>query len=104
MAIEVAAGITALLGAAEAVNKLTGVARDKGISLSQLALGWTLQQPGIASVIIGPRTREQLKDNLSALEVRFSQEELARIDAISPPGEVIVPFYQAEFGPHPHRF
>lgn len=90
--------------AAEAVNKLSGVAREKGIPLSQLALGWTLQQPGIASVIIGPRTREQLKDNLAALEVRFTKEELARIDAISPPGEVIVPFYQAEFGPHPHRF
>jgi len=90
--------------AADAVNKLTGIAREKGVPLSQLALGWTLQQPGIASVIIGPRTREQLKDNLAALEVRFSKEELAKIDAISPPGEVIVPFYQAEFGPHPHRF
>ena len=90
--------------AADAVNKLTGVAREKGIPLSQLALGWTLQQPGIASVIIGPRTRDQLKDNLAALEVRFSKEELAKIDTISPPGEVIVPFYQAEFGPHPHRF
>jgi aryl-alcohol dehydrogenase-like predicted oxidoreductase len=90
--------------AADAVQKLTGVAREKGVPLSQLALGWTLQQPGIASVIIGPRTREQLKDNLAALEVRFSKEELAKIDTISPPGEVIVPFYQAEFGPHPHRF
>jgi aryl-alcohol dehydrogenase-like predicted oxidoreductase len=90
--------------AADAVQKLTGLAREKGVPLSQLALGWTLQQPGIASVIIGPRTREQLKDNLAALEVRFSKEELAKIDTISPPGDVIVPFYQAEFGPHPHRF
>jgi aryl-alcohol dehydrogenase-like predicted oxidoreductase len=90
--------------AADAVNKLTGIAREKGISLSQLALAWVLQRPGIASTIIGPRTREQLTDNLAALEVRFSAEELTRIDAVSPPGGVIVPFYQAEFGPHPHRF
>jgi aryl-alcohol dehydrogenase-like predicted oxidoreductase len=89
--------------AADAVNKLTGIAREKGVPLSQLALAWTLQQPGIASVIIGPRTREQLSDNLAALEVKLSAEELARIDTISPPGGVIVPFYQAEFGPHAHR-
>jgi hypothetical protein len=40
---------------------------------------------------------------LAALEVRLTPEELTRIDTISPKGEVIVPFYQAEFGPHPHR-
>jgi hypothetical protein len=43
-------------------------------------------------------------DNLAALEVKFSKEDLARIDAISPPGDVIVPFYTAEFGPHPERW
>jgi aryl-alcohol dehydrogenase-like predicted oxidoreductase len=88
----------------EAVQKLTAIAAEKGIPVSQLALAWTLQQPGITSSIIGPRTREQLIDNVSALEVRLSREELARIDAISPPGDVIVPFYQAEFGPHPQHW
>jgi aryl-alcohol dehydrogenase-like predicted oxidoreductase len=88
----------------EAVQKLTAIAAEKGIPVSQLALAWTLQQPGITSSIIGPRTREQLIDNVSALEVRLSPEELARIDTISPPGDVIVPFYQAEFGPHPQHW
>jgi hypothetical protein len=36
--------------------------------------------------------------------LRFSPEELARIDAISPPGDVIVPFYKAEFAAPPHRW
>jgi aryl-alcohol dehydrogenase-like predicted oxidoreductase len=87
----------------EAVQRLSGVAAEKSIPVSQLALAWTVQQPGITSSIIGPRTREQLADNLAAVEVQLSREELARIDAISPPGDAVVPFYQAEFGPHPHR-
>lgn len=87
----------------EAVQKLSGVAAEKGVPLSQLALAWTLQQPAISSSIIGPRTREQLEDNLAALDVKFTSEELQRIDQISPPGDAIVPFYQAEFGPHPQR-
>jgi aryl-alcohol dehydrogenase-like predicted oxidoreductase len=87
----------------DAVQKLSGIATEKGIPVSQLALAWTVQQPGITSSIIGPRTREQLIDNLSALEVRLTAEELERIDTISPKGDVIVPFYQAEFGPHTHR-
>jgi aryl-alcohol dehydrogenase-like predicted oxidoreductase len=87
----------------EAVQKLSGIAAEKGIPVSQLALAWAAQQPGITSAIIGPRTREQLIDNLAALEVAFSAEELARIDAVSPPGEAIVPFYEAAFGPHSHR-
>ncbi|MDB4990600.1 MAG: aldo/keto reductase [Myxococcaceae bacterium] len=87
----------------EAVQKLEGIAAEKKVPVSQLALAWTVQQPGITSSIIGPRTREQLADNLAALELRFSREDLARIDAVSPPGDVIVPFYNAEFGPHPQR-
>jgi aryl-alcohol dehydrogenase-like predicted oxidoreductase len=88
----------------EAVQRLSGIAAEKNVPVSQLALAWTVQQPGITSSIIGPRTREQLEDNLAALALRFSREDLARIDAVSPPGDVIVPFYNAEFGPHPHRW
>src|SRR6188474_2345749 len=87
----------ALLGNArafDAVEALEGVAREKGVPLSQLALAWTIQQPGITSPIIGPRTLEQLEDNLKALEVTITDQDRARIDAISPPGRSIVPFYE----------
>ena len=87
----------------DAVQKLSAIADGKGVPVSQLALAWTVQQPGITSSIIGPRTREQLVDNLAALELKLTREDLARIDAVSPPGDAIVPFYQAEFGPHPNR-
>ena len=84
----------------DVVDALDGVAREKGIPLSQLALAWTLAQSGITSPIIGPRTLEQLEDNLLALQVTLSEAELRRIDAISPPGSHTVPFYDAAFGPN----
>jgi aryl-alcohol dehydrogenase-like predicted oxidoreductase len=87
----------------DAVSKLSGLAAEKGVPVSQLALAWVLGRPGISSVIIGPRTSEQLRDNLAAQAVKLTTEELARIDTISPPGGHIVPFYEADFGPHPHR-
>jgi aryl-alcohol dehydrogenase-like predicted oxidoreductase len=73
------------------------MAAAKGVSLSQLALAWTVQQPGITSPIIGPRTGEQLEDNLRALDVTFTAEELARIDEIIPPGTHVARFYEAHF-------
>jgi aryl-alcohol dehydrogenase-like predicted oxidoreductase len=88
----------------DAVEALEGLAREKGYSVSQLAIGWTLQQPVITSPIIGPRTLEQLEDNLKALDVKLGKEDLAHIDRISPPGGVIVPFYQAAFGPSEYRW
>ncbi|HEY6881629.1 MAG TPA: aldo/keto reductase [Polyangiales bacterium] len=88
----------------EVVQKLSGIATEKNVSVAQLALAWTVQQPGITSPIIGPGTREHLADNLASLEVHFSPEDLARIDAVSPPGEAIVPFYNADFGTPPHRW
>jgi aryl-alcohol dehydrogenase-like predicted oxidoreductase len=46
---------------------------------------------------------EQLEDNLTALDVALSEDDLKRIDEISPPGQMAAPYYEAEFGPHPHR-
>ena len=92
-----------LLGSArafDAVEALGALAKEKGTTLSQLAIAWTVQQPHITSPIIGPRTLEQLEDNLKALEVRLGPEDRARIDEICPPGEHIVSFYDAAFGPN----
>ena len=85
------------------VDALAPIARDKGCTLAQLALAWCEQQPGVASAIIGPRTVEQLQDNLGAAAVTISDEDRARIDAIVPPGRMVSPFYEANFGPHRYR-
>ena len=65
--------------------------QTEGITLSQLALGWLLAQPGVTTALIGPRTVEQLHDNLGALAVQVTPAELAAIDEIVPPGTKVVP-------------
>jgi len=85
------------------VERLGAIARRKECSISALALAWVMAQPGVSSPIIGPRTLEQLEDNLAALKVTVSAEDCAEIDAIVEPGSMVSPFYRADFGPHPFR-
>ncbi len=87
----------------DVVEGLVKMAKKKKCTPSQLALAWCVGQPGITSPIIGPRTMEQLNDNLKALEVKVTDEDRKAIDEFAPPGRVTVPFYQASFGPHAHR-
>ncbi len=80
------------------------IAKEKGCTPSQFALAWGAQQPGITSPIIGPRTMEQLEDNLGAMDVKITDKDLTRIDEVAPPGRVTVPYYDADFGPHKFRW
>ncbi|MBO8142873.1 MAG: aldo/keto reductase, partial [Firmicutes bacterium] len=77
----------------DVVEQLEGLARQRGCTVSQLALNWLLQQPAVTAPIIGPRTMEQLEDNLGALGWSLSAEELAAIDRLVPPGTEIHPMY-----------
>ena len=84
-------------------DKLGEMAKAKGCSISQLALAWCMNQPGITSPIIGPRTMEQLEDNLAALKVSVSDEDRKAIDAVATPGAHCVKYYEADFGPSKYR-
>lgn len=70
----------------EQVEQLLTVAQDYGATLSQFALAWLMQRPGVTAPIMGPRTLEQLEDNLKALDVKLDDEALKRVDAIVAPG------------------
>jgi aryl-alcohol dehydrogenase-like predicted oxidoreductase len=72
--------------------------------MAQLSLAWCMDQPGVTSPIIGPRTMDQLKDNLGALDVTVTDEDRAAIDALVPPGRMVSPYYEAEFGPNQYRW
>ena len=87
----------------DALEGLEEIAKVKGVSLSQLALAWVMNQPGVTSPIIGARTMEQLTDNLKALDVEVSEEDRSAIDKIVPPGTAVSEFYSADWGPHAHR-
>jgi len=88
----------------DALEMIDTIAQEKGCSVSQLALAWCAQQPAITSPIIGPRTMEQLVDNLGAADVLVTDEDRERIDSAITPGRAVVPYYQADFGPHQHRW
>jgi len=55
----------------------------KGASVAQLALAWLLHQPAVSSVIIGAKKVEQLEDNLKAIDVQFTTEELQQLNEVS---------------------
>jgi aryl-alcohol dehydrogenase-like predicted oxidoreductase len=67
------------------LDEVNAVAIERDAGASQVAIAWVrAQQPRAAIVpIVGARTREQLEDNLAALKLQLSSDELARLDAIS---------------------
>jgi aryl-alcohol dehydrogenase-like predicted oxidoreductase len=87
---------------------LAEIANRNDVSLTALGLAWTLQRPGVASIVMGPRNVEQFKAQLAALEVVLDPAVLEDIDRIVPPGGVIVPYYLddafADFRPQPHHW
>ncbi|MBP1300917.1 MULTISPECIES: aldo/keto reductase family protein [unclassified Curtobacterium] len=64
----------------EAVQRLQPVADQAGLTLAQLAIAWTLQNPNVASAIVGASRPEQVTDNVKAAGVTLDADALAAID------------------------
>jgi len=65
------------------VQELNKIAQQRGQSLSEMALAWNLQQPTVASVLVGASRLSQLQDSVHALDnLTFTAEELAAIQKI----------------------
>ena len=62
------------------LEKIKPLAEEKGKTLSQLVIAWTLCQPGITVALVGARTEEQVKQNAGALKIKLSVEELTSIN------------------------
>lgn len=67
----------------DVVDVLRPMAEARGVSVAQIAIAWLLHQPVVTSVIIGAKRLDQLDDNLAAIDVRLTAEELAAIDRAS---------------------
>lgn len=65
------------------IDVLQVIAEEKNVSVAQLALAWLLHQPAVTTVIIGAKKTDQLEDNLKAIDIRFTQDELQKLDEIS---------------------
>jgi aryl-alcohol dehydrogenase-like predicted oxidoreductase len=70
----------------DAVEALAGLADQLGRSLPELATAFPLAHPGVTSVILGPRTRDQLDRSLAGADLVLDDEVLDRIDEIVEPG------------------
>jgi aryl-alcohol dehydrogenase-like predicted oxidoreductase len=82
----------------DAVEQLIGVAEAAGLSLTHMAMAFTMAHPGVTSAIIGPRTMQHLDDVLAGAEVVLDDKVLDRIDAIVLPGTDVGPF-EASYDP-----
>src|ERR671927_415431 len=63
----------------EAVQAIAG---EKNCTPGQVALAWCKDKPGVTSPIIGPRTMDQLEDNLGAVDVSLEENDHERLDAV----------------------
>ncbi|MCK9505488.1 MAG: aldo/keto reductase [Porticoccaceae bacterium] len=65
------------------VAEVENIARELGRSMSQIAINWAANRPGVATVIVGATKLAQLNDNLQALDFAIPEELVARLDATS---------------------
>ena len=75
------------------IDELDRIAKSHGSSVSQTALNYLLNKPGVTSVIIGVRTPEQLADNLKSVDCGLLPEEVTQLDKVSKP----LPVYPYDF-------
>lgn len=62
------------------VDRLTEVAKQRGVSNSQIALAWILSKPGVASPIIGASKMTHLDEAIKALEIKLTPEEIKSLE------------------------
>ena len=65
------------------IELLVGIGGEHGVSPAEIALAWLLRRPAVASVVIGAKTEAQLRSNLKAVDVRLTDDDMARLNAVS---------------------
>ncbi len=72
----------------DVVDVLDDIAAETGRTVPQIALNWLLSRPTVATVIVGARNEDQLRQNLGAIGWQLSADQIARLDkagAVTPP-------------------
>ncbi|HYA71631.1 MAG TPA: aldo/keto reductase [Roseiarcus sp.] len=67
------------------IDAMQPIAKAHEVSVARVALAWLLQRKGVMSVIVGAKTNEQLDDNLAAVKLTLSAEDIAALDKVSAP-------------------
>ncbi|MGQ5640130.1 MULTISPECIES: aldo/keto reductase [unclassified Streptomyces] len=79
----------------DTIETVVDIASDRGASPAQVSLAYLLAKPGVTSVIVGARKDEQLADNLGAVDVHLSSEDIDRLDKASAPDLIYPHWHQA---------
>ena len=87
----------ALGGLDRVVDAIDVIAHETGKSVPQIALNWLLQRPSVATVIMGARNEEQLRDNLGAVAWTLTSDHMAALDKASATTPVYPYWHQRGF-------
>lgn len=79
------------------VDVLVALAEERGVPVPQVALAWLLGRPAVASLIVGARSVDQLRETLPAVQLRLTQDERARLDDVSRPPLIYPHWHQNQF-------
>jgi aryl-alcohol dehydrogenase-like predicted oxidoreductase len=92
----------------DVVELVAVIAAEKGCTPAQLTIAWAAQHAAVTSVVLGARNIAQMGELLGAVDIQISSDDHARLDQVSSPGGVIVPYYLddgfADFRPHRYRW
>jgi len=89
------------------LDTVDALAAEKKSTSGQIALAWCMNQPGITSPIVGPRTMDHLKENLGAASIALTEQDRVRLDAVAQPEQAIAPYYTGgliDFKPPAYRW
>jgi len=67
------------------IDQLEVIAKAHNASVAAISLAWLSAKPGVTSPIIGARRLAQLEDNIKALDVKLTADEIAKLDALTQP-------------------
>jgi aryl-alcohol dehydrogenase-like predicted oxidoreductase len=79
----------------EVTLKVAGMAKERDMTVSQLALLWVKDQVGVTSPIIGPRTMAHLEDALPVLEMKLNEADRPLFDELVHPGNAVADFHNS---------
>jgi aryl-alcohol dehydrogenase-like predicted oxidoreductase len=67
----------------DVIDVMGDIAQERGCTVAKLALAWLLARPAVSSVIVGAKRLDQLSDNLGAVDIALSAEDIERLDSAS---------------------
>ena len=65
------------------IDAMRPIAEAHGVSVARIAIAWLLHKPFVTTVIVGARDTAQLEDNIAAVDIRLTAEDLATLDTVS---------------------